>query len=445
MIWTIATREFLDYLKSLRFLIGLLVTVALVGITTAINVSDYRQRLQDYSAARQDIKGDPFNVKVFRAPEPLSTLVQGKDRAFGNLAEMNPLDIPMKTSGYMGGYLSQHHRFVSGFAAIDFAFIVRVVLSLLVIFLVYNAVAGEKSSGTLRQALANPLPRHALLVGKLIGGLGAVLVSLSFAVITALLIVILNPALSLHGEDWGRILAVVALSALYLTTFFALGLFVSVAANRPTTALALLLQAWIFLIVIYPNLAIVGARNIVSIPSEEEMDYRKRVSYEQYDRKLKAIHEEINKTYASGGGFSAELMMKSTDVMAEAAQAKHLIDLEMHNALREQARIAETVSRISPSFIYDRSVERLARTGMDEVDRFTDALGRYWHEYIEATKARWRAFATRTEVKFPEFTFSPESPGETFAASMIDVLVLALVSLIFFALSYTVFLRKDVR
>ncbi len=46
----------------------------------------------------------------------------------------------------MGEGASQHIRFISGFAAVDFAFIVRVVLSLLVVFIAYNAVSEEKSA-----------------------------------------------------------------------------------------------------------------------------------------------------------------------------------------------------------------------------------------------------------------------------------------------------------
>lgn len=439
MIWTVARREFFDLLKSLRFLIGLLVTVALSAITTAISVSDYAQRLQDYSAARQDIKGDPFYVRLYRAPEPLSVLVQGKDRSLGNLTQMTPMDIPVKTSGYMGEYLSQHHRFVSGFEAIDFAFIVRVVLSLIVIFLVYNAVAGEKSSGTLKLALANSVPRQTVVLGKLLGGMGTMLVSLTAATLVALLVIQLHAAFSVQAEDWGRIGIIFVFSALYLTAFFTLGLMVSVMVNRPATALAILLQAWIFLIVIYPNIAVVASRQMASVPPEEEINYRKRATQSEFDPRLKAIHEEMQ------GGYSPELMSRWTDVMAEDAEAKHRIDMELANSQREQGRIAAMLLSISPASLYDRSAARLARTGMDQHDRFLDAAGRYWHEYIEATKARWLARANRSEVKMPQFSFQPEPASESLAAALPDLLVLALMSLVFFAFSTTLFSRKDVR
>ena len=87
MIWTIARREFLEYMKSMKFLIGFLITLALVVISTVINVADLRQRQQDYIAAQEEMKGDNFYIRVYRPPEALSILVQGKDRQIGNRLE----------------------------------------------------------------------------------------------------------------------------------------------------------------------------------------------------------------------------------------------------------------------------------------------------------------------------------------------------------------------
>jgi len=159
MLKTIIKREILEYLKSAKFLIGLGITLALAVGSTVINVQDYKGRLQDYQAAVQEMKSDGFYQHLYRPPQVLSTLIQGKDRRLGNSITVTYLAIPSTTSGYMGEGTSQHHRLVSGFAAVDFAFIVRVVLSLMVVFIAYNAVSEEKSSGTLKLTLSNRVPR----------------------------------------------------------------------------------------------------------------------------------------------------------------------------------------------------------------------------------------------------------------------------------------------
>jgi hypothetical protein len=139
MLRTIVKREILEYLKSSKFLIGLGVTLVLTAGSTIINVQDYRLRKQEYLAVRQEMKGSALNVRLYRPPQVLGILVQGKDRTLGNSIEIASSFLPSRTTGYMGEGRSQHSRFISGFAVFDFAFIVRVVLSLFVIFIAYKA------------------------------------------------------------------------------------------------------------------------------------------------------------------------------------------------------------------------------------------------------------------------------------------------------------------
>ena len=80
MLKTIVRREILEYLRSSKFLIGLCLSVILVGISTFINIGDYRQRQQDYLDAKQGLKRKSIGVDIFRKPQLLCTLVQGKDR-----------------------------------------------------------------------------------------------------------------------------------------------------------------------------------------------------------------------------------------------------------------------------------------------------------------------------------------------------------------------------
>ena len=94
MIGTIAKREILDYLKSAKFLIGLGVTLVIAVIATAINIQDFKLRQQDYAAAREEMKGNKFEVPIYRPPQVLSILVQGKDRLLGNKASLTTLTFP---------------------------------------------------------------------------------------------------------------------------------------------------------------------------------------------------------------------------------------------------------------------------------------------------------------------------------------------------------------
>ena len=134
MIGTIAKREILESIKSAKFLIGLLISLAIAVGSTVINVQDFQQRQQDYVAAQNEMKGNLFDISIYRPPQVLSILVQGKDRILGNKASVNYLQIPDRLSGYMGARYTERQRSLSGFGFVDFAFLVRVVLSLMVVF-----------------------------------------------------------------------------------------------------------------------------------------------------------------------------------------------------------------------------------------------------------------------------------------------------------------------
>ena len=316
MLKTIVQHEILDYLKSSKFLIGLSLTVLLVGISTFVNIGDYEQRQQDYLDATKNLDRGGFNVDIFRRPEILSTLVQGKDRELGNRIQINYLDLPLQTSGYMGEFASQHHRYVSGFASVDFAFVVRVVLSLMVVFLAYNSISEERVQGTLRLALANPLPRGHLLLGKFLGGLFVVLGSLTIATLVAVLVMVLHPAILLDRDLALRILAMWGISGLYLGAFFTLSLMVSVICNRPSVALLVLLQIWIVVIVIYPNVSVILSQRLIRLPGPEELADRRRAIFEPYEREYNETWQAFHKMVESSE-HDMDLSKKNFEVSAQ--------------------------------------------------------------------------------------------------------------------------------
>ena len=66
----------------------------------------------------------------------------------------------------------------------------------MVIFFTYNAFSEEKVKGTLKLTLSNSIPRDNLLLGKIIGGLIVIFVSLFIASIISLILMLVTPAVS---------------------------------------------------------------------------------------------------------------------------------------------------------------------------------------------------------------------------------------------------------
>jgi len=443
MLKAIVQREILEYLKSSKFLIGLSLTVVLVAMSTLVNIGDYRQRQQDYLDAKQSLESQGIDVKIFRKPQILSTLVQGRDRELGSRMEISYLNLPIQTSGYMGQSVSQHHRYVSGFESVDFAFVVRVVLSLMVIFLAYNSIAEEKTQGTLRLVLAHPLPRGQLLLGKFLGGLFVVLGCLTIATLIAVLVMVLHPAISLDGDLFLRILGMWGIAALYLGAFFTLSLMASTIINRPSVALLVLLQIWIIVIVIYPNVSVILSQHLMRLPSQEELADRKRALFEpherQYNESNKAFHEMV-----VSGQHDMELSKRNFELNAQRTELNHRVDSEYSQKLTRQMHFAQNIGLLSPSVLYDIAIQRLAGTDIREFDSFMEGVERYWQKYVERWALRYTDFEAYRESKLPEFTYARQSTAESIVQTLPQWIIIFLLSVVFFVVAHMVFMRTNV-
>ena len=444
MLKAIIQREILEYLMSSKFLIGLGITVVLVVMSTYVNIEDFQQRQQDYLDAEQNFKSpSSINIQVFRKPQILSTLVLGRDRELGTRLEMSYLHLPIQTSGYMGESSSQHHRYISGFTSVDFAFVVRVVLSLMVIFLAYNSISEERVQGTLRLTLSNPLSRGQLLLGKFIGGLFIVLTSLTIATLVAVLVLVLHPAISVNWDLSMRLLAIWGISVLYLSAFFALSLMISTIFNRPSVALLVLLQIWIVIIVVYPNISIILSRNITKISTYQELQDRKRAIFEPYEHEYNETREAFHKMVQSGQ-HDTELIKKNFELNAQQTELHHRIDMEYSQQLTRQMRVASNIAILSPSVLLDGVMQRLAGTDIREFDSFIEGVKRHWQKYIERRALRYTDKDAYRESKLPKFTYPAQSAVEGIAQTRHQWIILFLLSVIFFVTAHMVFIKRNI-
>lgn len=443
MLKAIIKREILEYLKSSKFLIGLCLTIVLVGMSTFINIGDYEQRQQDYLDAKQSLKSQGIDIKIFRKPQILSTLVQGRDRELGSRMEISYLHVPIQPSGYMGEFASRHNRYVSGFESVDFAFVVRVVLSLMVIFLAYNSISEERAQGTLRLVLAHPLPRGQLLLGKFLGGLFVVLGSLTIATLIAVLVMVLHPAISLDGDLFLRILGIWGISTLYLGVFFTLCLMASTIINRPSVALLILLQIWIVVIVIYPNASVILSRHLFKLPGGEKLADRKRAIFQPYEQQYNQSNESFHKMVVSGQ-HDTELSKRNFELSAQRTELFHRIDNEYSHQLTNQMRLADSIGLLSPSVLFDGVVQRLAGTDIREFDSFMEGVERHWHKYLEQWPLRYTDYEAYRKSKLPEFTYTTQSVTESIAQTLRQWIIMFLLSVIFFVVAHTAFMKKDV-
>jgi len=167
MLKTIITRELLNNILNLRFMIGLVLCIIVTFACIMILAHDYQKELADYNLRfnLQDefLRNYAYRDGLFRLipqqkpPERFRPLIIGisGDEIVESFDD-NPLPIL--------------------FPPFDFLFIVTIIMSLLAILFSYDTISGERQSGTLRLVIANSISRTKILFGKFIGGAASLLI-----------------------------------------------------------------------------------------------------------------------------------------------------------------------------------------------------------------------------------------------------------------------------
>ena len=160
----------------------------------------YKHRLQDYRRAVDANTNEVRNIQVYselsfrhsprteKKPPLLSIFNEGLAERLGNSVEVSHTLVPVKATqhGSDNPYLVVFHR-------TDLIFVFQIVISLLAFLFSYDAVAGERQSGTLALVLSNAIPRGKLLFGKYLGGILSLAIPLVFSLLVALLFIFLSP------------------------------------------------------------------------------------------------------------------------------------------------------------------------------------------------------------------------------------------------------------
>ena len=261
MFLILLRRELLANLMTFRFFVAILICPLLVTANSMVLIGDYERRLADYNTAVQIHRNaavspkvySRLNVRVDRPPNPLSIFNGGMDKQLGNTVEIHYDFVPCLLDMELHG---SDNPFLNLLASVDLVFIFQVVLSLLALLFAYDALAGERESGTLRLMLTNPISRSLVLLTKYVAAMTCLIVPFLISLVLAQLLITASGAIDLSGDDWLHIGGIVLTSIIYLSAFYLMGLLISTLSRRTATALMLSMFLWAILVLIYPSVSI---------------------------------------------------------------------------------------------------------------------------------------------------------------------------------------------
>lgn len=468
MLRDIIKKEIQDTIMSPKFVFTFLLCTVLILLSVYTGITNFRSEQKEYTAAvalnKKGLESQPdyrtlsgFGTKINKSPQTLGTIVSGIEDAVGRVATVNiAFDPSLVDSKY------NSNPVFAVFGSLDLIFIVKIVLSLFAILFTYDAIVGEKEKGTLKLTLSNKIPRDRLILGKAIGGFISLLIPLIIPLILGLLILMVYPNISLSGDDWGRLGLIFILFFLYLSVFFTLGLFVSARTNKSSTSFLALLFIWVTFVTIIPKAAVMTAAQIKPIPSVHEVTAKKEAFLQQTSIEGQDRMREWLKENPSTPGMDPTEYQEKFRQAIEDLQTELTVKIDTNNAAlerdyqvkkRSQQKLAVNLSRISPSSALMFGAMSLARTGIEEHERFLNGVRAFkpiFTKWINEKMMKSVNMSTGEMGKvdlsdMPQFTFKKEDFGKSLKRTLPDLGLMGFLIIFFFVGAYVSFIRYDVR
>ena len=297
MLAAIVKRELIDHLLSLRFGLALVLTVGLmvlnalsfVGGSYEFRRDHYLQQVQaEQEIGRNNAQRGLWKLildggqnYIYKKPSPLMFCATGSNDALPERLWTQGGESTFNGTKFYSPFVLIYWDIIDIWApkasqlletqAIDWIFIIGVLLSLMALLFTFDAFIGEKERGTLKLVMAQSLPRHTLLLGKFLGVMLALAIVLSLAIVVNLLIVLALSQVNLGLVEAGRLVGIVGLSLLYLACFVGLGLWVSIRSSTTRSSLVGVLLLWTCGALLWPATGGALAARVLVSEFEEEL------------------------------------------------------------------------------------------------------------------------------------------------------------------------------
>jgi len=465
LVFDVIKKEILEVALSFKFLFIFSTCTILILIASVVGANNYESRLNHYDISNSLMRETTSNqvsyqalgvwgeYKVFKPPSKLSGIVEGLEGFQGRSATMSVFREPVLESTQWND-----EPIYAIFGSFSIFFIINVLASLFAIMMTYDSISGERENGTLKLLLSSKLSRTQLLLGKFFGSFVGLVLPLLAATIAGILVYDFIIGSAFTGEDWLRIAIFILACLLYISFFLALGIAVSSFSKNSSSSFLIALVLWAMIIWVLPLSATRYAGTSFPVPQPIEIEAKLNAIDRQA---FKEIAAQESAWYRENPGqtlipldVSASF---SKDVQANARDQKKIIESDFAQRQAQRQRYAENLSRVSPAACFALSSFNYALVDSFRQTRFLNAIKDYREEFgqyvsvkmREEQKLRLLGQLTGTEgidiSDMPVMSYKEEKVAESFSRGAMDLLLLALYTVIMFLISIIGFNRYDVR
>ena len=275
MIGIVFKKEMLSHLLSQRFAACTALAVVLIIANGMLTSQTYVQKKASYLTQRAveetklpeityySILGSGFNnadrvpladkaaPRALRPPRALEVFAQGIEQEVGQAVEVLLFEVPYQTEAITP--FQSGNPYLAIFASFDLVYIFQLVLGLLAILIASETISGEKEDGTLRLMLTTNVSRAQVLAGKILAGLTTLAIPTTLGFILLTILLLGTEYIEVGVSEWVRLALLFALSLLYLSVFYLIGLAISCVTHRSATSLIYALFTWAMLAIVLPD------------------------------------------------------------------------------------------------------------------------------------------------------------------------------------------------
>jgi ABC-type transport system involved in multi-copper enzyme maturation permease subunit len=283
--------EMSQQVKSFKFLLTIILAVIITFACTYVQVKDFSDRYDTYTAARNTANNlkntfrvySEFQIPVLIPPNPLSIFSKGFDEQSGNKIVFSILDLPELQT-----IEQKSNPFLTIFSNFDIVSIVGIILSIMAIFIVADTISGEREEEMLKLVFSHQVSRPVYLLVKYFGSLVILTIPLLLIFLITLLYMQFQPEINLDPADWGRILEIFISCLLFLSVFILVGLIISSLFSTGAVSILVGLIIWLLVVMVYPNTVDYIITQLVNIPTTEEL----KASLQKVREERSAVYKE---------------------------------------------------------------------------------------------------------------------------------------------------------
>lgn len=156
----------------------------------------------------------------------------------------------------MGIYTNRYGGIASDGIGLETVQVIGLFFPILSFALGFDQVIMERKTHTLDTLVTHPVFYYEILVGKMIGGLSMLFLLTNFAIALVFGIDIVMSGVNIGTNELLRVLIFALISFIYLSTFFALGLLLSVICRDSTSAFVYGIIIWIVFVLSFGGAAV---------------------------------------------------------------------------------------------------------------------------------------------------------------------------------------------